>query len=107
MTVIVESKRLKVTAAMRAFVQRQAERLSKLGQKGAAQIRVYLETVAKKNNDPTANIVTYAVAFPGKKMVIVKKHAVDMYEAISAASREAYRRVRKLREKQLDQHRAK
>lgn len=106
MTVIVESKRLKVTQALRQFVLQQTSKLSKLSTRGATSIRVYLENIAKKNNDPSANIVTYAIGLPGKKMVLVRKHAADMYEAITAASHEAFRQVRKLREKRLDMQRA-
>lgn len=106
MTVIVESKRLKVTRALRNFVTEQAERLTKLGA-DITQIRVYLETVRKKSNDPTANIATYVVSIPGKKAMVVKKKAVDMYQAISDGSKEALRRLRKVREKRMDLQRKK
>lgn len=105
MTLIVESKRLKVTQALRDFVEKQAQKLTKLGERSVTKVAVYLETVTKKSNDPSANVVTYALSLPGKKVVVVKKHAVDMYEAIVAASNEALRRVRKIKEKRLDKQR--
>jgi ribosomal subunit interface protein len=102
MTLIVESKRLKLTKALREFVSKQTQKLTKLGQQGATKVAVYLETVKKKSNDPTANSVTYALSLPGRKVIVVKKHAVDMYQAIVAASSEAFRKLRKVKERRLD-----
>ena len=104
MTVIVESKRLKVTQAMRAFIEEQALKLSKLG-KGVMQIRVHLEKVAKKSNDPHANIVTFHVSIPGKDLVVTKT-AVDMYEAVVATSEATVRQLRKMYEKRRTLKRA-
>jgi ribosomal subunit interface protein len=105
MTVIVESKQLKLTKALRDFATSQAQRLLKFGEKGVLQIRIHMETVRKKSNDPKANIVTYAVTLPGKKLVVVKKTAVDMYEALVSASHETLRGIRKVRERRLDKKR--
>lgn len=90
---IVESKKLKVTQALRAFIEAQAEKLLKL-EKRVTHIRVYLETIAKKSNDPGANSVTFHVSIPGKDLV-VKKTAVDMYEAVVDATSGAMRQLRK------------
>lgn len=105
MTVVVESKRLKVTNSLRDFALAQTDKLLKFGDKSVTKISVFLETVGKKKNDPTANIVTYALVIPGKKILVVKKKAVDMYEAIVSASHEALRRLRKIREKRQDKQR--
>ncbi len=103
MTVIVASKQMKVTAGLRQYVEDQAQKLLKLG-KRAAGVRVYLETVRKKSNDQMANVVTYCVELPGKN-VVVKKTAVDMYQAILQATASAARQVRKQYEKRRDSKR--
>lgn len=97
MTVLVQSSSFKVTEAMRHFVEQQAAKVLKLG-KGVLQIQVYLDSISKKNNDPHANQVTYKVAIPGKD-IVVKKTAVDMYEAINGATESAARQLRKFYER--------
>ena len=105
MTVLVESKQLKVTQALRDFATRQMEKMAKLG-KNVGKISVYLETVGKKSNDPSANRVTVQVEVPGKN-VIVRKHAADMYTAIADAAHGAVRRLRKQTERRMTLRRAK
>ncbi len=105
MTVIVESKRMKVTQALRQFVEQHAKKIAKLS-KPATMIRVNLETVEKKSNDPLANSVTFRVKTPGKDVVVTKK-AVNMYDAIVDASRGAARQLRKYYERQLGSKRLK
>ncbi|MBP7842835.1 ribosome-associated translation inhibitor RaiA [Candidatus Woesebacteria bacterium] len=97
MTVIVESKKMKVTQAIRIFAENQAEKLKKL-EKGVSQVRIYLENVAKKKSDMYSNLVTYHISVPGKD-IIVKKHAADMYAAIVDATEGAVRKLRKVNEK--------
>ncbi len=99
MTVIVESKKMKVTQAIRMFAQKQANKLMKLG-KGVSQVRIHLEKVAKKKSDSRANLVTYCVSIPGKD-IVVKKHAADMYAAIVDATEGAVRQLRKSQEKRM------
>ena len=48
----------------------------------------------QKSNDPGANSVTFHVSIPGKDLV-VKKTAVDMYEAVVDATSGAMRQLRK------------
>jgi ribosomal subunit interface protein len=103
MTVIVESKQMKVTASLRQHVELQAQKLLKLSKRVTAA-RVYLETVRKKSNDKMANLVTYCVELPGKD-VVVRKRAVDMYQAIADATEGAVRQVRKQYEKRRDSKR--
>lgn len=103
MTVIVESKKMKITQAIRLFAQNQAEKIKKL-EKGVSQVRIYLESVAKKKSDKTSNIVTYCVSIPGKDLV-VKKRAVDMYAAIVDATEGAVRKLRKVSEKKMTKRR--
>ena len=99
MTVIVESKKMRVTQAIRIFAESQAEKLKKFG-KGVSQVRIYLENVAKKKSDTHSNIVTYCVSIPGKD-IVVKKSAVDMYAAIVDATEGAVRKLRKVNEKRM------
>lgn len=103
MTVIVESKRMKITQALRDFVEKQAQRISKLN-KDTKNVRVHLETVAKKSNDPLSNLVTFLIEIPGKNVVITKR-AVNMYDAVVDASRGAVRQLRKRYEKRQSLHR--
>lgn len=99
MTVLVEAKNMEVTEALRQHVIKQARKLSKIG-KRIIGVRVFLETVAKKNNDPHANHVTFKVMIPGKDIVVCKE-SVDMYEAVIQAAKGAVRHVRKFAEKRL------
>lgn len=97
MTVIVESKRMKVTKALRDFIEKQTRKIVKLNKK-TTNVRVHLETVEKKSNDPLSNVVTFLVEIPGKNIVITKR-AVNMYDAIVDATSGAARQLRKRYEK--------
>ena len=103
MTVIVESKRMKVTSALRSFIEKQTRKLVKLN-KNATQVRVHLETIEKKSNDPLSNMVTFLIEIPGKNIVITKR-AVNMYDAIVDATTGAVRQLRKHYEKKQTVHR--
>jgi ribosomal subunit interface protein len=105
MTVIVESKQLRITQALRDFIERQSLKISKLG-RHVFRIRVHLETIGKKNNDPQANSVTYHVEVPGKD-IVVQRRAVDMYEAVVDATKAALRHLRKMKEKRVTVKRTK
>lgn len=93
MTVLVEAKNIEVTSALRMHVEKQAQKLSKLGDR-ITNVRVFLETVPKKSNDPHSNKVTFHVGVPGRDVVVIKQ-GVDMYEAVVQAARGAFRKVRK------------
>lgn len=99
MDVIVTSKTLQVTQALRAAAIRQAEKLMRFGKK-ILRVRVTLEKVAKKKNDTQAAIVQYHVELPGRD-VIVRRQARDMYEALVDAASRAARQVRKVKEQQV------
>lgn len=103
MQVMVEGKELVVTPAIQAHADKQARKILKL-HKNVVSLRLFLETVKKKSNDPSANQVTYEVGIPGQD-VVVKAHAADMYEAITKATEAAVRRLRELTEKQRDAQR--
>ncbi len=93
MTVIVGSKNFNVTAAIRQFIEDHAGKLFKVHHK-ISKVRVHLESVERKQNDPTANQATIEVEVPGKDVVVTKR-AVDMYTAIGQAIKIALRDLRK------------
>jgi len=97
MTVIIESKKMKITQAIRSFTEKQALKISKLG-KSVLDIKVHLETITKKKMDKNSNIVTYFISIPGKD-IVVKSKSDDMYNAIIEATRSAVRKLRKVNEK--------
>jgi len=98
MVVIVTSKTLHVTQALREMAERQAQKLYRLG-KRIIRVRVSLEAVTKKKNDTHSTVVQYHVELPGKD-VVVRRKARDMYEALVDAASSAARQVRKAKEKQ-------
>ncbi|MBP7700731.1 HPF/RaiA family ribosome-associated protein [Candidatus Woesebacteria bacterium] len=97
MTVLVESKKMKVTQAIRLFAQKQASKVSKLG-KSVLGIRIHLEKISKKKMDKNSNIVTYFLDVPGKN-IVVKSKSTNMYDAIVEATTSAVRKLRKVNEK--------
>lgn len=97
MQVLVSSKNFVVTEALRKYSQEQADKILRLSDH-VIKIRVFLETVAKKNNDPDANQARVVVELPGND-ITVDKQAVEMYEAVLKAFEVAQRHVRKHHEK--------
>ncbi len=100
MQVLIEGKEMVVSSAIQAHAQKQSQKITKLN-KNVIAIRLFLETIKKKSNDPLANQVTYEIDIPGHD-VVVKAHAADMYEAIVKATNAAQRKLRKMAEKQRD-----
>lgn len=103
MKVIVQSKTLKLTQALQAFATRQAQKILKTGTR-VSQVRVYLEKVKRKNNDPHGVSVRYRAEVPGKD-IFVRIKAKDMYNAIVKATEGASRKIRKTKEKKRTQSR--
>lgn len=100
MFVTVQSKTIQVTQALRAFAERQLEKLFKTTNQ-VGQVSVFLEQVSKKKNDMKSAVARVKVSLPGKD-VVVERHARDLYEAISDVSDRAHRAVRKMKERRLD-----
>ncbi len=98
MQVTIDSKNITVTTALRQFTQKQARKLTKVYHKIDLS-RFFLDHLKKKQNDPLANNVTLKVEVPGKS-ILVKEHAVDMYEAIRRAVDTALRHLTKKISKQ-------
>lgn len=103
MNVIVQGKELKITQGLRNFIQQQADKLNRLGQR-ISNVRVYIEQVARKDSDPQRAEVRYKVELPGKD-VVVTSHGHDMYQVIIDATDNVVRHVRKFKEKRLTLHR--
>lgn len=103
MNVSVQSKTLEVTAALRQFCQKQAAKVGRFSRK-ISSINIYLENISKKKNDPSGATVQYSVNLPGK-VLVVKRRAVNMYEAIVDATNGIMRQVREVKERRLDKNR--
>lgn len=103
MKVIIRSKTLEVTKALQSFIQKQASKLSRSGQR-IAKITVFLESVKRKKNDTTASSVKFHIDLPGKN-IVVRRQAEDMYTAIVDASDRASRYIRKSKEKRITKKR--
>jgi ribosomal subunit interface protein len=103
MHVIVQSKTLPVTDSLRQFIHRQARKLERLGIR-ISKASIFLEHVGKKDDMSNA-IVKYAVSMPGKKRIVVKRCAADMYQAVVDATDRVIRQLRKAKEKRIERHR--
>lgn len=103
MKVIVQSKTLEITKALRAFAQEQAERLFGKGHR-INSVSVFLESMRQKNKSEHAMSVKFCIEVPGKT-IVVKRLAPDMYEAIIETSKRAKRYLRKRKERIRDHRR--
>ena len=99
MNVIVQSKTLVVTAAIRSFVRRQVMRLNRRGAK-IAQVTVFLENVTKKKNDVKAASAKILIDLPGKN-ILVQEKAKNLYVAISQAARAATQQVNRVKKRRI------
>ncbi len=97
MTVIVHSKTMKLTRAIRAAVAHQVERIRRRFPQ-ISQVRVFLEKIARKKNDALASQAEFLVSLPGKD-VVVTKSAPDLYQAIHDGARTTLLQVQKLKER--------
>jgi ribosomal subunit interface protein len=99
MNVIVQSKTLVVTEAIRSFVRRQLRRLNHRGAK-IAKVTVFLENVKKKKNDVHSASAKILIDLPGKN-ILVQERAQDLYFAIGEAARAATRRLSDIKGRRL------
>lgn len=100
MKVLIQSKTLEVSAALRDFVERHANRISNHKHR-VNSITVFLENITRKKNDQNGALARLTIDVPGKKGVVVERRATDLYAAIVDACERAMRYVRKLKEKRL------
>lgn len=100
MKVFVQGKNMNVTRGIHQFVNRKVKQtIAKIGQRVVA-VRVYIENVARKKNDPNGSKATVMLEIPGKD-IVVKQKAHDTYLAIGEAIKGAGRQLRKLKDKRL------
>ncbi len=99
--VIVQAKSLKVTRALREFIQRQSNKLRKLKDLKISKVTVYLEQDTKKPSDSKKVSVKYSIEIPGKDLW-VEINGYDFYDAIVDATNAALRKMRKTKEKKID-----
>ncbi|HYD34661.1 MAG TPA: ribosome-associated translation inhibitor RaiA [Vitreimonas sp.] len=99
MKVLIQSKTLQVTEALRTFIERQAEKILRRQQR-VNTITVFLESVGRKKNDVQAAIARMKVAVPGKD-IVVERRARDMYEAVVEVTARAKEGLSRLKERRL------
>lgn len=104
MDIIVQAKSLKLTRALREFIQRQGRKLNKLKDLKVSKVTVYLEQGTKKSTDSKKVCVKYKIEVPGKDLW-VEIDGYDFYDAIVDATNAALRKMRKSKEKKTDYRR--
>lgn len=98
MKILVQAKNMKVTQAIYNFVdEKVARNISKFGHK-VIGVKVYLENVARKKNDPDSATAKVEIEVPGNN-IVVKGRSFDPYQAITQAIRSGRRKLRKDKEK--------
>ena len=103
MNVLVQAKSLEVTDGIRSFVEKQAQKVSKVGVP-IPLMTVYLEMVERKDHEANRCVVSCKTELAGKD-VLVKKHGVDLYAVIVDAIEGTIRGVREVKEKRIAQKR--
>jgi putative sigma-54 modulation protein len=103
MNVVVQSKTLEITDALRAFCHKQASKVSRFGKK-ISSVSIYIENVKRKKNDPRSASVKYSVTIPGA-VLVVQRTATNMYEAVVDATNGITRQMRKTKEKRITKKR--
>ena len=101
MNITVHAKDLVVTEAIREFIDKQLQKVERLGVP-IQKIQVYLEYIERKDTEDNRATVKIAAGTLGKKDVTVKEHSHDLYKAISKASQSLLRHIRKAKEKKVD-----
>jgi ribosomal subunit interface protein len=98
MKIFVQAKNMKVTQGIKNFVEEKAIRnVARMGEK-VMSVKVYLENVARKKNDPQGAKAKVEIDMPGEKIVVEGK-SFDPYQAITKAIKAGGRRLRKIKEK--------
>jgi ribosomal subunit interface protein len=104
MNVIVQAKSLKVTRALREFIQRQSHKLEKLKDLKITKVTIYLEQDTKKSTNSKKVSVKYSIEVPGKALW-VEINGYDFYDAIVDATNAALRKISENKEKKTDYRR--
>lgn len=97
MKVEVQAKDMRVTVAIRNFVNKQISKLEKFSQQ-LVGTKVFLENLQRKTGDTHRSIAKMKVELPGKDL-LVKSVSSDIYTSIRQVVRNASRHLRKRVEK--------
>lgn len=100
MNILVHSKTLQVTDAIRQYVAKQVRKIGKFSRKVSA-VNVFLEVVKTKAGVEQEAVAKIQVMIPGKD-VMTKSKAHDLYLAIHNAIEDAGHSMRKRKEKWMD-----
>lgn len=100
MNILVHSKSLKITDAMREYVMKQVSKLGKFSHRVKA-VNVFLETVKTKAGIEQEATAKVQVIIPGKD-VMTKSKAHDLYLAVSEAMKDASLSLTKRKEMWMD-----
>lgn len=103
MNISVQSKTFAVTDALRNFCLKQAKKMARFN-KTISSINIYVENNKKKKNDPGSASVQYSVNVPGR-VLVVKRKAVNIYDAVVDATGSVIRQVREFKHKRLPRNR--
>jgi ribosomal subunit interface protein len=106
MNILVQAKNGEASQALRSFIKSQLAKVEKLGVP-IRQVRVFLENISRKDNDPHRASVVVDVDIAGKKKVSVRSRAHDLYQAVMEVSQDTIRQVRKQKEKKMTKLRKK
>ncbi len=102
MKIFVQAKDIKITQGIKNFVEDAVVRnVARLGKK-VMSVKVYLENVTRKKNDPHGAKAKVEIDMPGEKIVVEGK-SFEPYQAITKAIKVGTRRLRKIKEKKESQ----
>lgn len=104
MKISIQAKDMDVTKAIRQFVVEKTSKVFKKFGKTVIGVRVYIEHVARKKNDPNASRAKIKVEIPGEDIVVASKSS-DAYQAIAQAVNAASRSLRKIKGKKIAKRR--
>ncbi len=105
MKILVQAKDMKVTKAIKKFVNEKVKRTIVKHGKKVLGVKVYLETIARKKSDPESAHAKVEIEVPGKNIVVEEK-SFDPYQAITGAIKAGARRLRKSQEKKQQKKRS-
>jgi ribosomal subunit interface protein len=104
MKLLIQAKDMSLTQAIRKFTANKSKKLLKKFGKKVIGIRVYLENIARKKNDPQSAQAKVQVEIPGDDVVVESK-SNDAYQAITKAINLAVRSLKKIKGKQMSKRR--
>lgn len=100
MSILIQSKTLSITEALRAYIEQQVPKLLRRSNR-IQTVSVFLETIGKrKKHDPSAMIARIKLSVPGRD-VVVEKRAANLYHAITEVTLSAARQLEKVKARRL------